>query len=136
MWRRYFKLPLGRIFGLAHEAGIKTMFHCCGSVRELLPDLIDIGLDIVMPVQVSAAGMNPQYLKREFGSHLRFDGGVDTQYLLPSATPEKVREQVRFLIDVLGEDGGYILASSQNLLADIPLENVLAMYDEACSYER
>jgi uroporphyrinogen decarboxylase len=131
IFRRLFKRPLGRIFELVKSRGVRVMFHICGAVQDLIPDLIDIGLDILMPLQFRAVGMDAGLLKREYGRDLCFYGGIDVQHTLPYGTAEEVRAEVRERIDVLGENGGYILASSHALMDDVPAANVLAMYDEA-----
>lgn len=134
LFRRFFKKPLGSIFELVKSRGVRVMFHICGAVQELVPDLIDIGLDILMPLQFSAVGMDAAQLKREYGRDLSFYGGIDVQHTLPRGTPEEVRAEVRERIDILGQGGGFILASSHGLLDELPTENVLAMYDEARRY--
>jgi uroporphyrinogen decarboxylase len=91
-------------------------------------------MDILMPLQISAKDMHPAQLKRKFGREISFWGGVDVQHFLPNASPGEVRAEVCRLIDILGEDGGYVLSSSHNLLGDIPIDNILAMYDEAVHY--
>ena len=131
VWCRYFNGPLRRIFDLAHQRGKRVMFHICGAARELIPDLLDIGLDVLEPVQTSATGMDPGELKKEFGRSLSFWGGIDIQHTLPFGTEEEVRAAARERIEVLGEGGGYVLGPSHSLLDDVPSENVLAMYDEA-----
>jgi uroporphyrinogen decarboxylase len=103
-------------------------------VRAILGDLVDIGLDILENVQVKAAGMDPGELKREFGKHLTFYGGMDTQEVLPQGTPEDVRREVRRLIDAMGTDGRYIFCTVHYLMGDVSVENSLAMYDEANTY--
>ena len=130
-WRRFFKKPFARIFQVAKDRGVRVMFHICGSCMDLIPDLMDIGMDILHVLQFSAKGMDARSPKSEFGRDLCFCGGVDVQQLLPHGTPEQVRAEVRSLIDTLGEDGGYILGAAHSLLDDVPVENVLAMYDEA-----
>ena len=112
LWRRYFKSVYAKQFQIAKSRGVKVMFHICGACRDIIPDLIDIGLDILMPLQLSARGMDPVELKREFGNHLTFWGGVDVQSFLPYASPDEVRQEVRRLIDILGKEGGYVLSSS------------------------
>lgn len=132
-WREYF-LPLWkRLFDIAHKHNLKAMMHMCGAVRPVLGDLDDAGLDICEVVQVTAVGMKPQVLKREFGKDLTFYGGIDTQYLLPHGKTEDVKLEVRKTIDIMGKGGGYILASMHFLMEDVPYENVLAMYEEAQS---
>jgi uroporphyrinogen decarboxylase len=113
---------------------IKVMIHCDGGVRPLLPGLIDAGIDILNPVQVTAGGMEPAALKRDFGDALVFQGGIDTQNLLINATPNQVADEVKRMIDTLGPGGGYLFGPSHNILADIPVENVIAMFETAQSY--
>ncbi|MAG13542.1 MAG: hypothetical protein CMN78_02980 [Spirochaetales bacterium] len=131
MWRAFCKEPLARLFSLGKKHGVYVYFHSCGAVRGVLPDLVDIGLDILFPIQPNAWGMDHGELKNEFGDRLAFWGGIDVQRVLSFGTPQEVRSSVRERIDILGEGGGYILSSSHNLLKAFPLENILAMYDEA-----
>ncbi len=131
LWRKFFKQPLARMFSLAHKYGARVMFHSCGAIRELLPELIDIGLDIIMPLQLTARGMEPAALKRDFGKHITFYGGIDVQQTMIYGSPEQVRREVRERIDVLGRDGGYILSTSHILLPEMPLQNILALYEQA-----
>ena len=134
-WRAYFKDSWTRLFAIAHEHGMKALFHSCGAIRPILGDLIDAGIDILEVVQIRAKGMDPVELKRDFGAELTFYGAVDVQDVLPNYSPEGVRDEVRRLIDIFGSGGRYVLASSHLLHPDVPVENVLAMYDEALSYE-
>jgi uroporphyrinogen decarboxylase len=129
-WERFFRRPLKRFFDTAHDYGARVMKHSCGSVRSILPSLIADGVDILDPVQVRAEGMGLAELVRDFGDRLTFHGGVDTQGTLPFGTPEQVRDEVRSYLDLTRERGGYILTGSQDFIADIPDENILAMYDE------
>lgn len=105
------------------------LHHTCGSVVQLIPTLIDIGVDILNPIQPQAAGMEPDMLKRQFGDKLCFHGGVDTQQLLRSGEPEEVEAAVSRLIETLGANGGYILAPAHNIQEDVPPENIVAMYE-------
>ena len=104
------------------------MMHCCGSVYLLVNRLIDMGLSILNPIQPSAQNMNPEMLAQGFAGRIAFHGGIDIQQFLPRATPEQVREKVRYTSGLLGKSGGYILAGSHHIQGDVPLENVLAMY--------
>jgi len=119
----------GKLFSIARSAGVKSMLHSCGSVRDYIPELIEAGVDILNPIQVAARGMVPAELKEEFGEKLSFHGAVDIQHTLPHGTPEDVREEVKARIGQLGHDGGYIVCSTHNLQNDAPTENILAMYD-------
>lgn len=134
MFRQWLRPPFERLIRIARSAGCRVMFHTCGSVRMFIPDLIEMGVDILDPVQVTAADMDPAELKREFGHRLCFHGGVDIQHMLPFATPQEVRSAVRNLINALGADGGYIVAATHEIQPDAPVDNVLAMYDEARQY--
>ena len=128
VWRRMFKPVLGRFAALAHSRGLPVFLHSCGSIRPIIPDLIDIGIDILDPIQPLARGMDPYELKQEYGRDLCFHGGVDIQQLLPYGTVKQVRDEVRRLIDVMGRDGGYILSPAHEVQADVPAENVVAMF--------
>jgi len=111
------------------KTSAKLLMHSCGAVQDLLGDLIEIGIDIINPVQVSARGMNPEYLKKKFGKTLSFWGGIDTQRMLPYGTPEEVKDEVVRIINILGDNGGYVLNSVHNIQADVPPQNIVAMYD-------
>ncbi len=104
--------------------------HSCGAIFELLDQLIDYGVDILNPIQTSAAGMNPADLKQTYGDRLIFWGAMDVQIFLPSATPDEVRAKTRELIDVLGRDGGYVMAPGHEIGTDIPYENIVAWVEE------
>jgi uroporphyrinogen decarboxylase len=122
---------LQRHFSLAHEYGIKVMFHSCGAVREIIPDLINLGVDILNPLQANAKGMAPDELKKEFGGKLCFHGSLDTQRTLPFGTEEEVRREVRDRVETLSPGGGFILSPAHNFQKNTPLANIIAMYDEA-----
>jgi Uroporphyrinogen decarboxylase (URO-D) len=108
----------------------KCFIHSCGSVRALLPDFVDSGFDIINPVQCSAAGMDPDELKQEFGSRVTFwGGGVDTQRTLPFGTPEEVRQEVCARLKTFGRGGGFVFNTTHNVQARVPVENVQAMYE-------
>ena len=131
MFRTFAAPYLKRLIDLCHSAGVKFMLHSCGAIRELIPDFIALGVDILDPIQVAAKGMNPAALKAEFGDKLAFHGGVCTQHTLPHGTPEDVRDAALDRVATLGAGGGYILASSHDISADTPKENILALYDPA-----
>jgi uroporphyrinogen decarboxylase len=109
----------------------KLHMHSCGTIQYFLNDLIELGVDIINPVQVSARGMDPQLLKQEFGHRITFWGAIDTQRLLPYGKPDEVRRRVRQTMRILGESGGYVLSAVHNIQADVPPENIVAMFDEA-----
>jgi uroporphyrinogen decarboxylase len=119
------------------RTGAKLWYHSCGSIVEYIPDLLDNGIDILNPVQISAKGMDPALLKAQYGQRLVFwGGGVDSQHVLPRGTPEQVRENVRQNLDALKPGGGYVFNGVHNIQADVPPENVLAMYDTAFEFGR
>jgi uroporphyrinogen decarboxylase len=125
------------IFTCIHQnSPAKAFLHTCGSVVKMLPDLVDAGVEILNPVQVSAKGMDTANLKRDFGSKLTFWGAVDTQWVLPHGTQEDVKVEVNHRIQDLGPGGGYVVAPVHNVQADVPAENVIAMYQAALEYGR
>jgi hypothetical protein len=108
----------------------KTFKHCCGAIVPLMETFIDMGFDIINPVQINATGMNPQYLKDTFGDRITFwGGGIDTQKVLPLGTPQEVRDQVRRQCDVLGKDGGFVFNGIHNIQANVPVANAIALMD-------
>jgi len=119
-----------RIMEIIKSRGPRVVYHSCGAVSPFIDDLIDIGVDALNPVQVSANNMALEKLKDEFGDRIAFWGGIDTQRLLPLGTPDEVRAETRRTIEVLGKGGGYILNSVHNLQPDVPPENIVAMFDE------
>lgn len=129
MFREFIAPYLKRLVDLCHASGVKFMAHSCGAIRAFIPDLIDLGVDILDPIQVAAADMEPAGLKRDFGQRLAFHGGVCTQRTLPFGTPQDVREAVLDRIATLGAGGGYILASTHDISADTLPENITAMYN-------
>jgi uroporphyrinogen decarboxylase len=133
-WRRFLKPTLRKVFDLVHSYGLKVWFHSCGSFRPVLPDLVDCGMDVWETVQAHIKGNEPEALKREFGDHITFYGAINTQVTLPRGTTDEVRGEVRSRIDVLGRGGGYICGSDHGIMPDVPIENVLAMIDEARRY--
>lgn len=130
IFRQVFKPRLARLISHIKERAphAKLFFHSCGSVYEILPDLIEVGVDILNPVQVAAAHMDSGQLKRQFGDALTFwGGGVDTQQVLPTGTPAQVRDEVRRRLDDLAPGGGFVFAAVHNIQADVPPENILAL---------
>jgi uroporphyrinogen decarboxylase len=107
----------------------KVIYHCDGAIYPLINDFIEIGVDALNPVQVSAEGMNTRVLKSEFGDRLSFWGGIDTHQVLPQGSPEDVREEVKKQIEILGKGGGYILAAVHNIQDDVKAENIVAMFE-------
>jgi len=131
MYREFFKPRHKLMWNRAKElADVKVMLHCCGGVRELLPDIIDAGLDAINPVQISCAGMDAQGLKDDFGESMVFwGGGCDTQNMLFNGTPEDVREHVRDQVRILAPGGGFVFQQVHNILVGVPPENIVAMFD-------
>lgn len=104
------------------------MQHSCGAVRPIIPEFIDCGVDMLDPVQ-KVAGMKPENLKKDFGDKITFHGGIDTQWLLPYGSPQEALKESKYYIDTFGKDGGYILYPSREFQADIPIENIEALYN-------
>jgi uroporphyrinogen decarboxylase len=113
----------------------KIWYHTCGGCVEYIPDLIDNGIDILNPVQISAAKMDPQNLKNTFGKDIVFwGGGIDAQHVLPFAKPDEIREHVRKNLEIFKPGGGYVFNSVHNIQAGVPPENIVAMYDAAYEF--
>ncbi len=128
MWRDFFYRPVQRLCALARRHGLAVMMHSCGGIAPIIGDLIDAGVQILDPVQLTARGMDAPGLCERFGDSLVFHGGIDTQGVLVSGTPADVSAHVAAVSAALGKKGGYILAPSQVLGPDIPTDNALAMY--------
>ena len=128
MFDEFFAENTKRFVDLAHRHNAYYLQHSCGAVRSIIPHLIECGVDILEPIQ-KVVGMEVDGLKRDFGDRLCFQGGVDTQGVLPFGTPEEVRAETVRIIRAMHRDGGYILAPSQDFEGDVPVENILALYD-------
>ena len=113
-----------KLFKVYKDAGMKIIYHSCGNITSIIPDLIDAGVDVLEPVQPC---MNLKFLKENYGNDLIFMGGIDTQHVLPHGTPEEVRKHAREVIRTLGKNGGYIIAPAQEIMNDVPLENIIAL---------
>ncbi len=132
LWRELIKPHLERVFQVGKRRGLPVAYHCCGALRPIIPDLIEIGMDVLNPLQANCPGMDPLELKREFGSAISFMGGLDTQDLLPNGSPADVRGGVARLIeDMTSDGGGYILAASHTIPPETPDANIFALYAEA-----
>ena len=131
MYREFFQPRHELMWRRAKElADVKVNLHSCGGIRELIPDLIDIGLDAVNPVQINCAGMNLAELKKDFGKDIVFwGGGCDTGHILPDETPEAVAEHVRRQVETGRKEGGFVFQQVHNILANVPPENITAMFD-------
>jgi len=131
-WRIMVKPHLKRIHNVAKERGLWVAFHSCGSIRPIIADLIETGVDVLNPIQCNCPGMEPLELKKEFGKKLAFMGGVDTQGVLPNGTAEQVTKATARLINgMTGDGGGYILAASHTIPSETPDDNIFAMYEVA-----
>jgi uroporphyrinogen-III decarboxylase len=119
-----------------HEfPGVKVLVHSCGSIPKLIGHMVDAGVDCLNPVQWTAAGMDRRWLKQTFGNRLTFWGGsVATQNTFPFGTPEAVRDEARECLEIFAPDGGYVVNPIHNIQADVPIENILALYETARSY--
>jgi uroporphyrinogen decarboxylase len=132
MWREQIKPHLQRVFDVSKAAGVWHAHHCCGALRPIIPDLIEMGMDVLNPVQCNCDGMDPFELKREFGEQIAFMGGLDTVDLLPNGSAGDVRRTVaRLLQGMTAGGGGYLLAASHTVPPETPDENIFALYAEA-----
>ena len=132
MFRKFFKDLYVKFYReIRKNFNVEIFFHSCGSIQELIPELVDVGVTILDPIQVSAKNMDIEVIKRRFGNQLTFHGGIDVQQVLPYYTIPELRKNVRNSIKVLGENGGYILAPTHNIQFDTKIENIIAMYEEA-----
>lgn len=131
MFRKFLKPRWKRMTELAHSYGAVAAIHSCGSVYHMIPELIEAGIDILNVVQISARNMEPEKLKREFGSDITFWGAIDVQTVLPKGAPQDVKKNVRRIIDIMGEDGGYICSPTHVVQEDVSLENLVAFFEEA-----
>ncbi len=136
LYRRLIKPYHARMVQTIKRFGKPVLLHSCGSVAAFIPDFIEVGLDALHPIQVSAKDMESAKLKREFGRDITFWGGVDTQRVLPLGTPQEVREEVRRRIADLGPGGGYVLGAVHNIQAEVPVDNILAMFEAAREFGR
>jgi uroporphyrinogen decarboxylase len=131
MWDDFFGENLRKLCELAHSRGLKVMMHSCGCIAPLLDRLVEAGVDMLDPVQTSAAGMEPRALMDGYGDRLIFHGGIDTQYVLPTATAEQAAAHAREMIEAFEGGLGYVFAPSQIFQTDIPVENIVAVYEVA-----
>jgi uroporphyrinogen decarboxylase len=117
------------IDAVKRKADVKVLYHSCGAVSQMIDDLIEIGVDALNPVQVGAGDMEPASLKQRFGDRITFWGGIDTQRILPFGSPDEVADEVNRVIDILGDNGGFVLNSVHNIQDDIPTANIIALFD-------
>jgi len=131
-FRAYYKPHFTRILDHIKKKSpkVKILFHSCGNVRPIIPDLIEMGVDILNPVHIRATGMEPVQLKKDFGDTLVFwGGGIDTQQVLPYGTEQEIADHVKANLDALAPGGGYVFCTVHNIQPDVPAKNILAMYD-------
>ena len=136
-FRQYYKPHISRIISAMKEAApsAKIMFHSCGNVRPLIPDFIEMGIEILNPVHINAAGMEPCQLKKDFGPDIVFwGGGVDTQKILARGTTIDVKDDVRKNIDALAPGGGFVFAAVHNIQSEVPPQNIIAMVESIKKY--
>ncbi len=133
LWQRFIKPRIAMMYGMVKRAGKAVIIHSCGRVQELFPELIELGLDVFNPFQPEV--MNPDEMKKQFGARLSFYGGVSVQKLLPFGTPQEIRDEVRRLVEGVGQGGGFIIGPSHDMPGDIPVENMVAFVEAvgACS---
>lgn len=131
MWEEFIKPQHEKLIAVAKKHGVKVMYHSDGALRQVMDDLIAMGVDVLNPIQPNTQGMEPAGLKADYGDRLSFHGGIDIVNLLPKGNAEDVRGAVKNMGSLLGGNGGYIMTSSHHIQPDTPLENVLAMYELA-----
>ena len=129
-WRRYFKPRYARIFDAVHEQGKVAIMHCCGSVADIMADIVEIGLDVLESVQPEASGMNPYDLKSLWGDRITFWGCLGSQSTIPFAAPCEIRKEIRHLRSEMSKGGGYILAPAKPLQPETPTDNAVAVVEE------
>jgi len=130
-WRKHFKPRIRELFCAFKKVNteINIAWHSCGSILPIIPDFIEIGLDILNPLQPLAEGMNPEYLVENFGRELIFFGGIDIQELLPNGPVSRIKDEVKRRIEIFGRHKGYICAPAHNIQPDTPVEHVLAFFE-------
>lgn len=131
-FREYYKPHFTRLlkFIRGKAPNVKLLFHSCGNVRPIIPDMIEMGVDLLNPVHITATGMEPVQLKKDFGKDIVFwGGGVDTQHILPVGTPAQVKEDVKRNIEALAPGGGFVFCTVHNIQAEVPPQNIMAMIE-------
>jgi uroporphyrinogen decarboxylase len=136
MWDRFVRPGFAEYVALIRSYGAKSMHHTCGSVADVVPRLVECGLDALQSLQPEAHGMEAAGLKRNFGDRLSFQGGVSVQQTMPRGSTEDIRAEVKRLAEALGPGGGYIFCTAHNVQADVPVENVLALMQAYHEYGR
>ena len=128
MWSEHIHPRHERMIEVAKADRKQVMYHCDGAIAPLIPELVDMGVDLLNPIQTDARGVGPERLKAEYSDRLSFHGGIDIIQTLPHGSLSDVHREVQDRVRVLGANGGYILASSHHIQSDSPIENVLVMY--------
>lgn len=135
LWRKMIKPWHKKFYKLSHDYGKKAIYHSCGAIEPIIEDLIEIGLDVLNPLQFSAKGFpSPEQLKEKYGDKLCFEGGMDIQTVLPFCSVEEIKKETERLIRILGKDGGYTIQSTHYFQLDTPPQNIMAMYDTALKH--
>lgn len=135
LFRRFIQPQLARLAGLGHDYGLKVMLHCCGGIVELLPAMIEAGIDAIHAIQPCCHGMDLRLLKREFGSRIVFNGAIDSHHILLDGSPDSVRHETERVLDIMMPGGGYIAGASHDyILGETPVENIDAMFDTIQNY--
>jgi uroporphyrinogen decarboxylase len=131
LWRRIIKPKIKWMFEefRAVNPEIKIAWHSCGSIIPIIPDFIEIGLDVLNPIQPMAKGMDPHFLKSEYGNDLVFFGGICEQDLLPNGNPQQIKDEIKRRVSILGNGGGYIVAPAHHIQDDTPVENTMAIFE-------
>ena len=129
MFREFVAPYLLEMIEHIHRLGALVLYHSCGAIYSFIPELIHLGVDVLDPIQPTGPEMAPERLEADFGDRLSFHGGIDMQTLLPNGTPQQIKEEVRRYCEVLGRDGGYILAPAHLFQPNVPPENILAFYE-------
>jgi len=130
-WRKYIKPCVKQVWDVYKKDNLPVIHHSCGNIIELIPDLIDIGLDVLNPIQ---SVMDPYKLKKQFGSQITFWGGIDTQYMLTFKSPAEIDKEIRDVINLLSNEGGYIIGPTQCIMTDVPVDNVKVFLDAVRKY--
>ena len=128
-WREVIKPNVARLYAKAKAAGKIVLTHCCGSVVDIMPDMIEIGLDVLQSIQAEARGMNPYELKAQLGDRLTFWGGLGSQSIIPFGTPQELRAEIHKLAREMGKGGGYVLGPAKSLLPETPTKNAAAIVE-------
>jgi uroporphyrinogen decarboxylase len=134
LFQEFMSPRIRRLTEMAHSHGVKVMFHSCGSILQFIDELVDCGVDILDPIQTRAKDMEPERVKEKCRGRICMHGSVDTQYTLPMGTISEIEQEAKTRIEVLGDEGGFIIAPSHTLQPDVPLGNVIALYDAIRRY--